>query len=96
MEAAVMTSGAGIDLCALSRVLGYAAAETLCWERWQGPHADDGRERRWLPAVEQDAATWARDNGLIGDELGTVAGVVYCHLTARGRACLDALDAGRR
>ena len=86
---------AGLDLGALSRVLGYAADETLCWESWQGPHADDGRERTLLPAAEQEAATWARDDALIADEPGrSTDGLVYCSLTGRGRSYLDALHWG--
>lgn len=87
---------AGLDLGALSRVLGYAAAETLCWEAWQGPHADDGQERTLLPTAEQDTATWARDAVLIADELSRAPweGLVYCCLTGRGRSYLDALRYG--
>ncbi|UVS78372.1 hypothetical protein [Actinokineospora sp. UTMC 2448] len=82
-----------IDLHALEQVLAYAAAETLFWEAWQGPRRADEAECTPLPAAQQEAATWARDEVLLGDELGRGhdEGRVYCWLTGRGRDYLTAL-----
>ncbi|MGW5054734.1 hypothetical protein [Actinokineospora sp. NPDC004072] len=81
-----------IDLDALARVLDHAAAEVLFWADWQGPHAVDGVECPPLPAAQQEAATWARDNALIADESAHCDdGRVYCLLTRRGRDYRDAL-----
>ncbi|WP_189212393.1 hypothetical protein [Actinokineospora fastidiosa] len=49
-----------------------------------------------LPAAEQEAASWARDQVLIADEIrfGHEDGVVHCWLTGRGHDYLAALRYG--